>query len=90
MHLACNLSIEEDIASKLAELAIRLHKCGLSDPYKKVVRARDALLVILDERSVEGAEAVVCVEALPITNSLLPSGPPPQGKEIHRSEYAVA
>jgi len=95
MRLTCTLSIEEDIAFQLASLALRLHRCGLSGPCKKVVRARDALLVILDERMENGipserqAKGVVCVDAKQPTDDRVPSGGILPSRETHRSECAA-
>ncbi|MDD3030439.1 MAG: hypothetical protein PHS57_09240 [Alphaproteobacteria bacterium] len=42
------VSLEEDIAYELAELAVLLHKRGFLESYQHLVRARDCLLVVLD------------------------------------------
>ena len=56
METICKLSIEEKVACHLADLAMQLHKHGLMDPYQRVVEARDALLLILDEKTYKRSE----------------------------------
>jgi hypothetical protein len=96
MDVVCKLSTEENVACQLADLAFRLHRRGLMDPYQKVVEARDALLLILGEKAAhrsmqEKSDKKEKASVIPhkpyqlaVPTRLL------QGTEIRKSERAAA
>ncbi len=43
MHGISFPSVEEKAAHQLADIAIQLHRRGLLEPYRQVVKARDSL-----------------------------------------------
>lgn|GEM_PF-3851397 len=51
METIRSVSLEEEIAYHLAEIAVHLHKCGLNKSYRHVVKARDNLLLALDKKN---------------------------------------
>jgi hypothetical protein len=93
MSFTCGISPEEEIACHLADLAVELHKRGLMKPYKRVVEARDVLLLLLDqkinscieEREEEGDS---CVSKGP--NFSISLAHIPQDTETHRLRRAAA
>lgn len=48
MDTFINLNSNEYIAYQLADIAVQLHKRGFFEPYQHVIKARNALLVTLD------------------------------------------
>jgi hypothetical protein len=96
MNAVCELSAEENVACQLADLAFRLHRRGLIDPYQKVVEARDALILILDEKTIRHSgqeKAAKREEKMFVANKANPLVAPerlPQGTETRKSERAAA
>lgn len=48
MNIAYQISVGENVAARLTELALLLSKAGFIEPYAQVIRARNSLLDILD------------------------------------------
>ncbi len=61
----CRLSAEEDVACQLAEIALQLHKRGWVVPYKHIIKARDVLLLGLDDRMAQSIVRKKAVKSAP-------------------------
>ena len=95
MCVVTGLSTEENVACQLADLAFRLHKRGLMEPYQKVVEARDALLLILDDPDHHvGGDKAGKKEKATVTSCklhrLAEPARPRQDTETRKSEYEAA
>ncbi|MFA4994285.1 MAG: hypothetical protein WC521_03165 [Bdellovibrionales bacterium] len=88
--------MEESIAYELADIAVKLHKNGLVEPYEKVVKARDVLLLILDEKATpvpeqekaDKKDESTIVQSMPIP--LVGQEQPPQDTKTRKLEYVAA